>query len=224
MTGVNRSTVSMLWPKTDTPLASTVSTASCEPLQSLTSTSTFTSGQRVLMALTVAAIWTEPPSGRSSRVTQVMTAKRRPSVSTVSATCCGSSGSTGRGLPCATEQNLQLRVQMSPKTMNVAVRCFQQSPRFGHFALSQTVCNFARCNNERISTCSLPPMNGARSHDGLPSSRQHGGLPCPRNQQRNWSVRDGSATDTSAMRDNCPSPFSMSQASRSAGAQSKSFS
>jgi hypothetical protein len=47
--------------------------------------------------------------------------KRRPIALTVSARCAGSSASSGRGLPWATSQNGQRRVQMSPITRKVAV-------------------------------------------------------------------------------------------------------
>ena len=62
-----------------------------------------------------------PPSGRSSRVTQVMTTCFSPSRWTASATRRGSSGSGGSGRPFFTLQNRQPRVQTSPRIMKVAV-------------------------------------------------------------------------------------------------------
>ena len=50
-----------------------------------------------------------------------------------------------RGVPVATLQNAQARVQVSPMTMNVTCFLAQHSPIFGHPASSHTVCNpFAR--------------------------------------------------------------------------------
>ena len=43
----------------------------------------------------------------------------------------------------STAQNRQLRVQVLPRIMNVAVRARQHSPMFGQFALWQTVCSRA---------------------------------------------------------------------------------
>ena len=51
----------------------------------------------------------------------------------------GSSRATASGLPRLTAQKPQGRVQVSPRTMNVAVRRVQHSERFGHLPLSQIV-------------------------------------------------------------------------------------
>src|SRR5438477_12461620 len=59
---------------------------------------------------------------------------------TASATRCGSSASSAKGLAVFTAQNPQARVQRSPAIMNVAVPWLQHSQRFGHCALSHTVC------------------------------------------------------------------------------------
>src|SRR5438309_8259839 len=59
---------------------------------------------------------------------------------TASATRCGSSSSSANGFAVVTAQNPQARVQRSPAIMNVAVPWLQHSQRFGHCALSQTVC------------------------------------------------------------------------------------
>ncbi len=61
---------------------------------------------------------------------------------TDSARCSGSSGSTAPGLPVATLQKAQARVQMSPRIMKVACFCVQHSPIFGQAASSHTVCRF----------------------------------------------------------------------------------
>jgi hypothetical protein len=56
-----------------------------------------------------------------------------------SATRLGSSVSYSVGFPVATAQNVQLRVQMFPRIMKVAVPAPQHSPMFGQFPLSQIV-------------------------------------------------------------------------------------
>src|SRR5882762_11769067 len=56
-----------------------------------------------------------------------------------SARRCGSSASSGAGVPWATAQYAQLRVHTSPRIMNVAALCSQHSPMFGQCASSQTV-------------------------------------------------------------------------------------
>src|SRR6188472_3018230 len=58
-----------------------------------------------------------------------------------SATRCGSSSSSANGFAVATAQNPHARVQRSPAIIKVAVPWLQHSHRFGHCALSQTVCN-----------------------------------------------------------------------------------
>jgi hypothetical protein len=59
----------------------------------------------------------------------------------VDATRRGSSRSSSVGIPCATPQYLQARVQTSPRIMNVAVPASQHSPMFGQPASSHTVCS-----------------------------------------------------------------------------------
>jgi hypothetical protein len=56
-----------------------------------------------------------------------------------SASLKGSSGSGGAGFPVLTPQNLQFRVQISPRIMNVAVPLLQHSPILGQFPLEQMV-------------------------------------------------------------------------------------
>src|ERR1700757_5190872 len=60
---------------------------------------------------------------------------------TASATRCGSSSSRAKGFAVVTAQNPHARVQRSPAIIKVAVPWLQHSHRFGHCALSQTVCN-----------------------------------------------------------------------------------
>src|SRR5512142_1985199 len=60
---------------------------------------------------------------------------------TASATRCGSSSSNVNGFAVVTAQNPHARVQRSPAIMKVAVPWLQHSQRFGHCALSHTVCN-----------------------------------------------------------------------------------
>src|SRR5216110_2259836 len=60
---------------------------------------------------------------------------------TASATSAGSSSSSANGFAVVTAQNPQARVQRSPAIIIVAVPWLQHSQRFGHCALSQTVCS-----------------------------------------------------------------------------------
>src|SRR6476646_10967986 len=60
---------------------------------------------------------------------------------TASATRSGSSSSSANGFAVVTAQNPHARVQRSPAIIMVAVPWLQHSHRFGHCALSQTVCN-----------------------------------------------------------------------------------
>ena len=98
-------------------------------------------GLLCLIASTVAAQWAAPWSGRSSRVTDVTTTCRRFISATLCATFCGSSPSGGNGCPVLVAQKRQLRVQISPKIIKVAVLLLQHSALFGHRPLLQIVCN-----------------------------------------------------------------------------------
>jgi hypothetical protein len=60
---------------------------------------------------------------------------------TASATRCGSSASSAKGFAVVTAQKPHARVQRSPAIMKVAVPLLQHSHRFGHCALSHTVCS-----------------------------------------------------------------------------------
>src|SRR6476660_2381172 len=82
-----------------------------------------------------------PPSFRSSRATAVITTCFKFIRRTASATRFGSSSSNANGFAVVTAQNPHARVQRSPAIMKVAVPWLQHSQRFGHCALSQTVCN-----------------------------------------------------------------------------------
>jgi hypothetical protein len=88
--------------------------------------------------------WLAPPSGRSSRSTLVTTMWVSPSSAAATATCSGSSGSTGRGIPVLTLQKAQARVQVSPRIITVACFLVQHSPIFGHAASSHTVARLSR--------------------------------------------------------------------------------
>src|SRR5262245_59423126 len=92
----------------------------------------------------------------------------------VSARCRGSSASGASGLPCATSQNGQRRVQMSPRIMKVAVPLPKHSAMFGQEASSQTVCSFCA---RRMSLISWKREFGlaarTRIHAGL-GSRSRG--------------------------------------------------
>src|SRR5205085_6156451 len=59
---------------------------------------------------------------------------------TASATRSGSSSSSANGFAVVTAQNPHARVHRSPAIIIVAVPWLQHSQRFGHCALSHTVC------------------------------------------------------------------------------------
>src|SRR4051794_11251640 len=83
----------------------------------------------------------------------------------------GSSASGASGLPCATSQKGQRRVQMSPRIMKVAVPLPKHSPMLGHEASSHTVCSF--CSRRmRLMSWNREPGPGARTriHAGLASA------------------------------------------------------
>jgi hypothetical protein len=141
----SRGTVSMLWFSTSGPASSTVRNDDSIPWKSGISTSIRQAGTRARVARIVSAKIDAPPSARSSRSTDVITAKRRPIRATASATRDGSAVSSSVGLPCATAQYAQARVQTSPRIMNVAVPWCQHSPMFGQWASSHTVFSFRSC-------------------------------------------------------------------------------
>ncbi len=113
------------------------------PLKSGISVSIVNSGFNSLTRLTVFAQKSAPPSGRSSLSTLVSTTCFNSIFLILSARRSGSPQSTiPCGLPVFTEQNLQARVQISPKIMNVAVPLPQHSDILGHLPLTQIVCSF----------------------------------------------------------------------------------
>src|SRR5205823_13722515 len=86
---------------------------------------------------------------------------------TASAMRCGSSSSSANGFAVVTAQNPQARVERSPAIMKVAVPWLQHSQRFGHCALSQTVCN--RKSEISAFVEKKTGFDGSRTliHDGL---------------------------------------------------------
>src|SRR5947207_6673327 len=100
-----------------------------------------TEGSILRIAAIVRAKWFAPPSFKSSRATAVTTTCFKPILRTASATRCGSASSKANGFAVVTAQKPQARVQRSPAIIIVAVPWLQHSQRFGHCALSQTVCS-----------------------------------------------------------------------------------
>src|ERR1700719_3049242 len=86
---------------------------------------------------------------------------------TASATRWGSSSSSANGLAVVTPQNPHARVQRSPAIIIVAVPWLQHSQRFGHCALSQTVCS--RKSEMRALVEKKTGFDGSRTliHEGL---------------------------------------------------------
>src|ERR1051326_5062352 len=84
-----------------------------------------------------------------------------------SATRCGSSISSANGFAVETAQNPHARVHRSPAIMNVAVPWLQHSQRFGHCALSQTVCSRRSEISDLVEK--KTGLDGRRTliHDGL---------------------------------------------------------
>ena len=122
------------------PSRSEISTSTAAPVRSRT-------------ASTVCATCSAPPSGMSSRLTIVITAWRTPIFSTASATRRGSSASAASGSPRPTAQNVQRRVQISPRTMNVAVPACQHSKMFGQRASWQTVFSARSLISRETGSC-----------------------------------------------------------------------
>ena len=113
-------TVSMLWLKTSGCAFITVSRARLSSLKSGVKISTFAS-QIFLISSIQFLKCCAPPSGKSSRVTEVITANLSPSSLTASATCLGSSKSSGSGRAGEILQYLQFLVQTFPIIKKVAV-------------------------------------------------------------------------------------------------------
>jgi hypothetical protein len=120
-------TVSILWLITAGEAVATVSSAPASPPKSGISTSITVSGELFLHDWITFAKWLAPPSLRSSRVTDVITAYLSPSSLSAAATLPGSVGSAGGGKPWLTLQKRQLRVHIVPRMIKVAVFCAKHS-------------------------------------------------------------------------------------------------
>lgn len=138
--GLMRRTVSMLCEMISGCASMTCATSSFLPWKSGISTSTVVSGLSRLISRMVRTQCDAPKSGRSSRSTEVTTAWESFIKAMDSATCVGSSASSGKGFPLAVLQNLQHRVQIFPPIMKVAVPFPQHSPILGQRPLLQMVC------------------------------------------------------------------------------------
>ena len=90
--------------------------------------------------------------GQIVAIDRVITTCLRPSIRTMSARLSGSCGLTAPGLPVATLQKAQARVQMSPRIITVACLRAQHSPILGQAASSQTVCSL----RSRMTRCVSP--------------------------------------------------------------------
>jgi len=100
-----------------------------------------------------------PPSDKSSRVTEVITTYFKFIRATASDSLIGSAASRGCGMPGVTLQKWQLRVQVFPMIIKVAVPQPKHSPKFGQAASSHTVANlFWR------SICLMPAISGLHGH------------------------------------------------------------
>ena len=134
-----RRTVSTLWLRISGWASITAASASQLPWKSGIRTSIEVPGQSARVRRMVSAKTWAPPSVRSSRSTEVMTACRMPIRAIDSATRRGSSSSSQVGRPVLTAQKAQARVQVSPRIMKVAVPALQHSPMLGQWASSHTV-------------------------------------------------------------------------------------
>ena len=105
-----------------------------------------------------------PPSRRSSRSTLVITTYVSLSAAMVSREVgAAPPRRAASGRPCATSQNGQRRVQMSPRIMKVAVPLPKHSPMFGQEASSHTVCSFC---SRRMRLISWKRESGSRRARG----------------------------------------------------------
>ena len=91
----------------------------------------------------------------------------KPSLATAIATLVGSKGSSAPGLPVATLQKLQARVQISPMIIMVAWPLAQHSPMLGQAASSQTVCSELSRTILRVAWYSLEVGAFTRIQGGL---------------------------------------------------------
>src|SRR5690606_23518237 len=164
---VRRRTVSKLCETTSGRTSRTLSRFSHCPLKSGIRVSNVVSGLSRRIALIVSAQMIEPPSFKSSRSTEVITQCFTYNNFTEVATRFSSSQSTANGLPVATAQKEQERVQIFPKNIKVAVPAPQHSPIFGQLPLSQMVCSL--CSSTKLLTWrySLPTGSLTRNQSGL---------------------------------------------------------
>ena len=123
-------------------------------------------GDAMRIARMVLAKCSAPPSAKSSLSTEVITTCCKPRRATASPTLSGSCGSSWSGLPVATLQKAQARVQIEPKIIIVACFCDQHSPILGQAASSQTVTKSSSRINFLVSV--KAPACGAftRSQSG----------------------------------------------------------
>ena len=157
--------------------SSTTSRYSCWPRKSAVSTSTAHSGLRWWTARMVAAQTDAPPSFKSSRATEVMTACFKFMRAIDSATRAGSPRSSSVGRPVWMAQKVHERVQILPRIMTVAVPRDQHSPMFGHWALLHTVCRSFVSTISRTALYSTLVGSLARSHSGLRLFMSGGSVP-----------------------------------------------
>ena len=132
---------------------------------------------RGLIARMVAAQTAAPPSLRSSRATEVITACFKFILAIDSATRAGSPRSSSVGRPVLIAQKVHERVQMLPRIMTVAVPRDQHSPMFGRCALLQTVCRSFVSTISRTALYSTLVGSFARSHSGLRLFIRGGSVP-----------------------------------------------
>ena len=120
------------------------------------------------MARMVLTQCSAPPSLRSSRVTLVRTACFSCMDWMARAMFSGSRGSGCGGVAALpTAQNLQVRVQMLPRSRNVAVPRDQHSCRFGQSAERQTVLRLERFSSCFVDANDAPAVNLIFSHSGF---------------------------------------------------------
>ena len=86
---------------------------------------------------------------------------------TASAILAGSCGLSAPGLPVATLQKAQARVQVSPMIMKVACFFFQHSPILGHAASSHTVVSLSSRISRLVSAYSGELGARTRIQSGL---------------------------------------------------------
>jgi hypothetical protein len=140
-------------------------------------------------------------SGRSSRSTEVMTICSSPSLAAASATCSGSIGSTGLGMPVLTLQNAQARVQVSPRIITVACFLVQHSPMFGQAASSHTVlrrgCASGRASRHSPWWSALSPES-SRACAGVRAWERSRDRSCSADRRKGAGLPAGNCIATSA--------------------------